>query len=538
VRVHPEPRDRGHLADAIDAAIEETLSSHDRSGSGMFACDAQRSFADVRLSEHLFRCHRLGYRTLALSLGSVSAAATPMGAMESTDSAILRFYAQATRTRPITLLMSAADRTLGAYADPIPLESVLFGPPVVETSSVGPALESSDSVESADTFGPTPEPGVEPVPEAAIDSPGDSAFEPIPTTLVFEPTPATEPHHAGISELSVELSVEVHLPPTDDASHESHTMQLAPAPAAATAPVPVTMPEAMSLPLAAPAAPALPLPSLTPLITRLRKLDGPQSLQTLEEAFREAYVPLVSALASGREHDDASHATRRFRENFAHAYTLAFPALAGRTRRPAMVFDAFDLAHRQARTLGARSVCMLLVDSLRYDLGLAVKDELDALIAHRSEGAASQTLWAALPSVTSRQLTALANGGTTPHDESPDDLGISLRGRASETPRRIRVASRELYKLDAVRARIQTQSGTSAADVCASFASIGKATAESIAAFSAHLPDRTLLYVFGDHGFTVDAEGQLHEGGATPEEVLVPALSYFLGDPGASWTTA
>jgi len=201
VRVQPAPRDRGHLADAIDAAIEETLSCHDRSGSGMFACDAQRSFADVRLSEHLFRCHRLGFRSLALSLESVSTAATPMGAMESTDSAILRFYAQATRTRPIALLMSAADRTLGAYADPLPLESVLFGAPT------------------------SPEPLAEQIAETEHEH--ESLAEPSPATLAFEAAPVTETASAP-PDVSVNVTVSVTMPEPEVTS--------LPAPAPAPAP--------------------------------------------------------------------------------------------------------------------------------------------------------------------------------------------------------------------------------------------------------------------------------------------------------------
>jgi hypothetical protein len=36
--------------------------------------------------------------------------------------------------------------------------------------------------------------------------------------------------------------------------------------------------------------------------------------------------------------------------------------------------------------------------------------------------------------------------------------------------------------------------------------------------------------VFGDHGFRVEGgEGPAHQGGARPEEVLVPAYAWLLG---------
>jgi hypothetical protein len=44
------------------------------------------------------------------------------------------------------------------------------------------------------------------------------------------------------------------------------------------------------------------------------------------------------------------------------------------------------------------------------------------------------------------------------------------------------------------------------------------------------LAGRTLLFVFGDHGFTMDAGGVAKCGGASPEEVLVPAFALLVGD--------
>jgi hypothetical protein len=43
-------------------------------------------------------------------------------------------------------------------------------------------------------------------------------------------------------------------------------------------------------------------------------------------------------------------------------------------------------------------------------------------------------------------------------------------------------------------------------------------------------PERTLLYVFGDHGFVLHEDGRTQDGGATPEEVIVPYFAYVL-DP-------
>ena len=53
---------------------------------------------------------------------------------------------------------------------------------------------------------------------------------------------------------------------------------------------------------------------------------------------------------------------------------------------------------------------------------------------------------------------------------------------------------------------------------------------EIVARHSDHLPPRTLLVVFGDHGFALDERGAACQGGASPEEVLVPAFAFLTGE--------
>jgi hypothetical protein len=38
------------------------------------------------------------------------------------------------------------------------------------------------------------------------------------------------------------------------------------------------------------------------------------------------------------------------------------------------------------------------------------------------------------------------------------------------------------------------------------------------------------LFIVGDHGFGVDRRGEVVTGGASPEEVLVPAFAWLLGE--------
>jgi len=90
----------------------------------------------------------------------------------------------------------------------------------------------------------------------------------------------------------------------------------------------------------------------------------------------------------------------------------------------------------------------------------------------------------------------------------------------------MRVGPRELGKLDLLEARVQAARG----QVLAELGEIAHATAEAIARYVETLSARTLLFVFGDHGFTIDRSGIARQGGASPEEVLVGAFALLVGD--------
>ena len=63
---------------------------------------------------------------------------------------------------------------------------------------------------------------------------------------------------------------------------------------------------------------------------------------------------------------------------------------------------------------------------------------------------------------------------------------------------------------------------------------IAEETAQVVSRFAETLPTRTLLYVFGDHGFTMSPgssgflTGPGQQGGASPEEVLVGGFAWLL----------
>ena len=88
---------------------------------------------------------------------------------------------------------------------------------------------------------------------------------------------------------------------------------------------------------------------------------------------------------------------------------------------------------------------------------------------------------------------------------------------------------RELLKLDLVEARLSEPGLEESARLDA----LGVEVADAVAELCEKLPQRTLLCVFGDHGFRLDAQGEgtsaLKQGGSRPEEVLVPAFAWLVG---------
>jgi hypothetical protein len=168
-----------------------------------------------------------------------------------------------------------------------------------------------------------------------------------------------------------------------------------------------------------------------------------------------------------------------------------------------------------------------MVDSMRFDLGSLVKTALQRALEGRATLTEETLLWSALPSTTTRQLEGLARGldslRTPPALEREGD---ALRGRTAEIVRRIRAGSRDLFKLDIVESRLREAPNKA----ISSLPDIALATATVLARHCDHLPPRTLLVVFGDHGFTTDEHGNAVHGGASPEEVLVPAYMFLMGE--------
>jgi hypothetical protein len=263
---------------------------------------------------------------------------------------------------------------------------------------------------------------------------------------------------------------------------------------------------------------------------QLSAARGPQSLASLERLFSESYVPLANAVTAGLEDPRARAARDEFRVTFSKAYSDAFATFAVTSKRPRMVFDAHELAARIARLHGARSSRLLLVDSMRWDLGRLVEQRLVARLGTRATITDELVLWSALPTTTARQLETIARGVEalrSPSVFDPDSDSEAFRGRTAEYVRRLRVGPRELHKLDVVSARLsalRTRCWPEALE------SLADSTADIVARHIESLAPRTLLFFFGDHGFVLNEQGAAAHGGASPEEVLVGAFALLVGD--------
>lgn len=267
----------------------------------------------------------------------------------------------------------------------------------------------------------------------------------------------------------------------------------------------------------------------------LRELDstrGPKPLAVVERTFVSAYTPLKEAWLRNIASPKALAALRTFADSFEHSYAEAFDALRVRGKRPTMVLDVPEIAQRIGRLHGARSIQLVLVDAMRFDVGLRVQDRLRKLSKGQVSLAERLLLWSALPTTTETQLDLIGKGSSGLREPiAPQETpAVVARGKNAATPRRIKAGQRELIKLDVIEAALAEpgKAETSRLD------EIADSVAEAMADYLLKLPPRTLVMMFGDHGFLLDpvvgGTSAGRSGGASPEEVLVPAFAWLVGN--------
>jgi hypothetical protein len=259
---------------------------------------------------------------------------------------------------------------------------------------------------------------------------------------------------------------------------------------------------------------------------------GPKPLTIVERLFMSRYIPLLEAVARGEADEAAGKTAEQWAQNFARSYTEGFSALKVTGKRPRMVLDAPQIGSQIARLHGAKTTQLVLVDAMRFDLGVRVHDRMRDALTSQATCTERLLLWSALPTTTPVQLDLLAHGpeGLTSRGAPSEREEAGLRGRSSATIRRIKVGNRDVYKLDSVETRLR-ESGPPLPE---RLDAIADEVAASLAVHARTLAPRTLMFVFGDHGFRMEAceGGTLNgtSGGASPEEVLVPGFAWLIGD--------
>jgi hypothetical protein len=259
---------------------------------------------------------------------------------------------------------------------------------------------------------------------------------------------------------------------------------------------------------------------------------GPKPVAVVEKLFAQRYVPLLAAAHRGELDGAALGVAEQWRASFAESYENAYPSMRATGKRPTMVMDAPDVATWVARLSSARSIKMVLVDSMSFDLGERVQSRIGRALDKRAVLVETTTLWSALPTRTYAQMHLLAKGpeGLKDPVAGPPSEPDITRGRTVASLRRERCGTREIMKLDLVEARLRGQGPA----YDERLDGIADEVAEVLVKFMETQPPRTLVYVFGDHGFVLGggsngwATGAASQGGASPEEVLVAGYGFLV----------
>jgi hypothetical protein len=550
---------RGGLRDAIESAIESALEMNDAPPPGV----GNLGDLDQCLSDQLYRARSVGAGGLVLYLPDLTSAGNLAGALDAEDSAVLRWWIAATGERPVMLLLDDANRHIGAYGPPTRLEYL-----VEWRDAEAPRMVAKTApVRHAE---PTAAPVARSAPDASIEAP--TAVSEQDAAAPGERAPATS--HVELTELQIETTGERDLTSVtfelgngdaeradSGAERASGTSERANDRAARTNRAaertnggpdhPDDLPaDTFSADRVVTLFPRKESPFRKPspvasgfavgggpvdwrgFANDLATARGPKPLNFVERLFMTRYMPLLDAIACGEADEGARRIAEQWADDFARSYTEGFSALKVTGKRPRMVLDAPQLASQVARLHGAKSTQLVLVDAMRFDVGVRVHDRMCEALTSQATCTERLLLWSALPTTTPAQLDLLAHGpeglATRPPVVEPEEPG--LRGRAAPMLRRIKVGGRDVLKLDLVQARLH-EAGPPLPE---RLDALADEVAAVLAAHARHLPPRSLMLVFGDHGFRMEssAHGTTAgtSGGARPEEVLVPGFAWLVGD--------
>jgi hypothetical protein len=481
------PPDRGRLRLAIDDAVEGALALR----GALPPAAPQDAALEPTVRDQVFRARALGAAGLALALPRLAEEGSDV--LDAEDGITLSTWLSASRRAPLLVMLDERDRATRVLA-PVPIGDLAGAPPAPRADSMPPA---SGEVETGLSPEAVPPPPVLAMPRRGVmkkrslrldGAPAEVAPTPqAPVTVVAsDPVAPVEEDPAPPPEPVVEVTARRVV---DAAAWRQHAIDL-------------------------------------------DRARGPKPVAVIERLFGTRYMPLLGALAHGEADGAVRGVVDAWRQSFEHSYKEAFAALRVTGKRPPMVFDAPEIAARMARLNGARGVKLVLVDAMRFDVAERVADRLKDALAGRAVCVERTLLWSALPTTTPTQLALLARGpeGLNAEPVSEPELEI-VRGRAVGTLRRERAGSREIMKLDLVEARLRSPGPAHDDRIDALAAEV----APILVKYVETLPPRTLLFLFGDHGFRLPASldgratGPATQGGVSPEEVLVPAQAWLVG---------
>ncbi len=579
---------RGHLRQALEGAVEISLALR---GAQPPATVGEEE-AELAAANQLTRLHQLNASGLCLVLPELRRVADDDGTLDIADSTALDVWRELAESEPVYLLLDDGDRDLNILA-PRRLSRIL-GSADQDLALQGPLSwaddnrDDGDGAELSDCGDDDPEQleseedGVPassapslaelctPWTGANADTDEDrwSWYDPteMAEATAADSTAETEDSHsgsvmrgdplAGIEPLDSESEPPAYadddLPLEDDSPHDespaaepnldgpqscepcedSQSTNEADLAAAQGSLFDVDRPTTAPVP-SPPLKAVMPAEQCRQFSADLMAATGPKPVTMIEDLFRDRYVPMLEALSCGLDDLEAERAVAAWRSSFEKSYVEGFNAMRLTGKRPTMVLDAGDEATRIARQNGARTVQLMLIDSMRFDLGERVAATLRQRLAGHALCVDETLLWSALPTNTPTQLRLLSRGprGLAETDPQSERDPIVQRGKSVTTLRRIRIGQRDLVKLDVVEARLREVGG----GYEKRFEELSDEVSDIIVRFSESLEPRTLLYVFGDHGFQLPTEGRFQtgiasQGGASPEEVLLGGYGWLIDD--------
>ncbi len=534
----PGPTLPGKLGRALDAAVESALA---RRGAMPPVSEIEADPSWI-VSDQLFRAAALPARELVLCVPPLRALAD-RGRLRDDDAAALMAWIDAARTDTrivIGVLLEEADRDIELRV-PRPLDEVVWDAGAGSLVSMVPRVEERRTDLSPPPVAPTLRPSSDEVEAAAADDEGDdgddgqdlaevltSAEETKLPDLVLEEKREEDERRETERLLAERLEAERLLAERLEAERMETERLLVERALAAKLEAERLEAERLETERVER---MLQLQHWRELAIELDAARGPRPAAQVERLFVEKYVPLLGAVQRGEVDIAVRDIVRGWRDGFAESYEAAYATIRVTGKRPTMVMDAPEVAHRVARLSSARSVKLVLVDAMSFDLSERVAQRLKNKLEKRAVLAERTLLWSALPASTPTQMHLLARGtqGFADLPPTPSEPDIS-RGRNVAAFRRERLGAREVLKLDLVEARLRGPGPAYDERLDA----IADELSQGLLKLFESMPPRTLVYVFGDHGFVLGSSqnGQTTvgatQGGASPEEVLVAGQGWLV----------